>query len=126
MGTFLFFLFSFLRAHKKRKNANKQIGDFFPHRCFLSVFFIFLRLWHFVLLLGCVFVLLCFWCFWCMQNLFVKKNIYRGFKTALITSLILLLNLSYYKHGFFNNYNLFQSLQSFSIITIFFNHYNLF
>ena len=32
METFLFFLFSF-RAHKKRKNANKSISDFFPLRC---------------------------------------------------------------------------------------------
>ena len=49
-----------------------------------------------------------------------------------ITSFILLLNLSCHKHEFFNHYNLFQSLQSFSItrsfsiITIFLNYQNLF
>ena len=51
----------------------------------------------------------------------------KEFKTALITSFILLLNLSYYKHEFFliaiffNYHNLFQLPESFSIITIFFN-----
>ena len=48
-----------------------------------------------------------------------KKN--KEFKTdefkTLITSFILLLNLSYYKHVFFNHYDLFQSLQSFAIIS---------
>ena len=34
---------------------------------------------------------LCFWCFQCVQNLFVKKN--KKFKTALITSFILLVYL---------------------------------
>ena len=37
VGTFLFFyflLFSFLRRHKKHKNAHKRISDFFPLRFF--------------------------------------------------------------------------------------------
>ena len=55
---FLFFLFSFFCAHKQQKNANKRISDFFPLRWFLSAFFIFVRLQRFVLLFGCVFVLL--------------------------------------------------------------------
>ena len=96
VGTFLFFLFSFfyflfyfLRAHKKHKNANKRISDFIPLRCFLSAFFIFVRLFAF--LCFCLVAFLCslcslcflrflcfccfwfFWCFWCVQNLFVKK-----------------------------------------------------
>ena len=53
------------------------------------------------------------------------KNTNKGI-SALITSFILLLNLSYYKHEFFIHYNLFQLSQSFSIITIFFNYYNFF
>ena len=52
-----FFYFFFLRTHKKHKNANKRISDFFPLRCFLSAFLIFF-------LLICVFVLFAtFWCF---------------------------------------------------------------
>ena len=94
-GTFLFF---FLRAHKKHKNANRRISYNFQLRCFLSTFFIFVPLFAF----------LCFWlvaflCFWCclvlfgafgafspVRNFFVKKK----FKTTLITSIILLLNPS--------------------------------
>ena len=56
-----YFLFSFLWAHKKHKDTNKQISDFFLLRCFLSALFIFvcylrfcafawLRLYSFVLL----------------------------------------------------------------------------
>ena len=59
-------------------------------------------------LLICVFVLLpeclctfqcflCFQCFWCVQNLFVKK---KEFKTALITSFILLLVFPDSLHNF--------------------------
>ena len=47
---------------------------------------------RFVLLLECLCAISSFWCFscfWCVRNLFVKKN--EGFKTALITSFILLL-----------------------------------
>ena len=67
-----FFLFSFLRVHKKHQNANKRISNFSPLRCFLSAFlFAYLR---FVFLLGCVLVLLVlFSAFWCVRNLFVKK-----------------------------------------------------
>ena len=46
-----------------------------------------------------------------------KKN--KRFKTVLIILFILLLNLSNYKHKFFNH-NLFQLLQSFPIIVMFF------
>ena len=82
---------------------------------------------HFVLLLGCVFVLLMllvllvlFGAVWCFLVLFVcaksfcKKS--KKFKTALITSFSLLLNSSYCKNEFFNHYNLF--------ITIYFNYHN--
>ena len=62
------------------------------------VFVLFVFLVLFVLLLGCAFTLfcafgafLCFLCFLCVQNLFVKKK-NKKFKTALITSFILLLN----------------------------------
>ena len=51
----------------------------------------------------------------CVKS-FRKKN--KEFKTALITSFILLLN--------FNYHNPFQSLKSFSIITIFFNYHGRF
>ena len=97
--SFFYFLFSFLRVHKKHKNANKRISYFFPLRCFLSAFLIFVPLFAFCAfarLYFCVFwCFLCFlcswrfWCFWCVQNLFVKKK--KEFKTALITSFILLL-----------------------------------
>ena len=106
--SFFYFLFYFFRVHKKHKNAKKRISYFFPLRCFLSAFFIFVRLfpfcafawlrfcvfWCFLMLLVLyvhfvLFVLLAaFWCFLCVQNLFVKKK----FKTALITSFILLSN----------------------------------
>ena len=83
---------------------------------------------HFVLLLGCVFVLLVLLVLLVLsaraKSFLLKKK--REFKTVLRTSIISLLNSYYYKHEFFNHYNLFQLLQSFSIITIFFNYYNLF
>ena len=41
----------------------------------------------------------CFWCFWCVQNLFVKTK--KGFKTALITSFILLFTRSMKTYVFF-------------------------
>ena len=93
----------------------------------------------------CLVASLCFLCFLVLLvqvKSFCKKS--KEFKTALMTSFTLLLNLSYYKHEFlnhnpfqlsqsfsiitifFNHHNLFQLSQSFSIITIFFNHYNLF
>ena len=82
-----------------------------------------------MLLLGFLCAFWCFWCFWCVRNLFVKK---KEFKTALIPSFILLLKFILLQARifksqsfsiitiFFNHYNLFQSLQSFSIITTFF------
>ena len=64
----------------------------------------------FVLLFGCVFVLV-------RMKSFCKKI--KRFKTALMTSFTLLLNLSCYKYKFLY-------LQVFSIITILLNHQNLF
>ena len=115
--------------HKKHKNANKRISYFFPLRCFLSVFSIFVRLFafcafiwlHFCAFL-CFFVLFCafygFWCFLCVQNLFVKKK---------IKSLKLPSNLIYIT----TEIHLITSMSVaiitifFSIITIFFNYNNL-
>ena len=85
-----YFLFSFLRVHKKHKNANKRISYFFPLRCFLSAFFIFVRLFAFctfawlrfcafwcflcfLVLFGVFGAFGAFWRFWCVRNLFVKK-----------------------------------------------------
>ena len=90
------FLFSFLRVHKKHKNANKLISFFFPLRCFLSAFFIFVRLFAFCAFVRlrfgvfwCFFGAFCalcaFWCFLRVQNLFVKK---KKFKTTFILLLI--------------------------------------
>ena len=108
---------------------------------FLKLIFYFcLLICVFVLLLGCVFVLLVLFVLLEFLVLFVpfaraksfRKKQNKEFITALITSFILLLNLSYYKHEFFDHDNLFQSLQffslfqSFSIITICFNHYTIF
>ena len=69
-----------------------------------------------MLLLGFLCAFWCFWCFWCVRNLFVKK---KEFKTALIPSFILLLKFILLQARIFKS-------QPFSIITIFFNHYNLF
>ena len=63
---FFYFLFSFLRVHKNHKNANKRISYFFPLKCFLSAFFIFVRLFAF-----CAFAWLRFCDFWCFSVLFV-------------------------------------------------------
>ena len=111
----IFYIFFFVRT-KKHKNANKRISYFFLLRCFLSAFF-FVCL--FVFLCFCLVAFLCFLvllvlfvlfgAFWCVQNLFVKKKKkIKKFKTALITSFILLLNLSYCKHEFSNCNNFFQ------------------
>ena len=104
--SFLYFLLFFLRTHKKHKNANKWISYFFQLRCFLSTLFYFcLLICVFVFLLGCVFMhfgTFCAFCafgaFWCVQNLFVKKN--KEFKTALISSFILLLTPRTSNDGF--------------------------
>ena len=91
--------------HKKQKNANKRISYFFPLRCFLSAFLIFVCLFAFCAfawLRVCVFsCFLLFLCFLCVQNLFVKKN--EKFKTTLITSFILL--LTYYVSKMGNNFH---------------------
>ena len=97
--SFFYFLFFFF-ALKKHKNVNKRISDFFPLRCFLSAFFIFIRLFAF--LYFCLVAFLCFLCFLvllvlfgaflCVRNLFVKNN--KKFKTALITSFISLLPIT--------------------------------
>ena len=105
--------------------------------CFCFVVFL-----YFLVLFGTFWCLVFFLCFFVLVKSYHKKN--KKFKTDLITSFILLLNLSYHNLFqlsqsfsiitiFFNYHNLFQSLQSFfqslqsfSIITIFFNHYNLF
>ena len=82
-----YFLFSFLWAHKKHKDANKQISDFFLLRCFLSALFIFvcylrfcafawLRLYSFVLLAR-------------VKSFRKKKN--KKFETSLMTPFTLLL-----------------------------------
>ena len=70
-----FFLFSFLRSYKKRKNAIKRISYFFPLRRFLSTFFIFVCLFAFL----CFFVRLvffgafcAFWCFLVRAKSFCK------------------------------------------------------
>ena len=74
----------------------------------------------------CAFVfLMLFMLFVCAKSFFFFF-LNKGFKTVLITSFILLLNLCCYKHEFFNHYYLFQLSQYFSIITIFFNYHNLF
>ena len=104
-----FFLFSFLRAHKKHKNTNKRISDFFPLRSFLCAFFIFVRLQRFTLLLGLLFVLLCFWCFWyfwcvlCVQNLFIKKKFKIALRTLFILLLSLFINSLYRRNGIAKN-----------------------
>ena len=131
MGTFLFFLFYFLHAYKKHKDANKQISDFFPLRCFLNAFFNFYSLVAF-----CAFAWLrlcafgAFGTFGVCKIFSSKKK--KEFKTDLISSFTLLLKFILIKAWFFlitifiNHRNLFPSSQSFSIITIFFNYYNLF
>ena len=98
---------------------------------FLGKFFIFVRSFAFLCFCSTAFLcFLCFWCFWCflvLSVLFVRAKSFCKKNKKFKTSLILLLNSSYYKHEFFNHFNLFQSLlQSFLIITVFFNYNNLF
>ena len=122
---FSFFLFSFLRVPKKHKNANKRISYYFPLRCFLSAFLIFVWLFAFcafawlrfcafcaflcfLILLVLFYAFGAFWWFlvrFVLVKSFCKKNKTKAFKTALITSFILLLK--------------FISSQSSSIITTF-------
>ena len=72
---------------------------------------------YFLVLFGTFWCLVFFLCFFVLVKSYHKKKI-KKFKTDLITSFILLLNLSYH--------NLFQLSQTISIITIFFNYHNLF
>ena len=100
---------------------------------FLSAFLIFVRLFAF--LCFCLVAFLCFlvffdafctfgaFCaFWCFLVLLVRAKSFckkkkKKFKTSLITSFILLLNLSYCKYEF-------SIITIFSVITIFFNYNN--
>ena len=136
-----FFFLRKFHTHKKTQNANKQTkikkGSVFMRLktskgkkvtysriCFFVLFMLF------VLLLGCIFVP--FVLFVRVKSFCKKKR----FETALMTSFTLLLYSCYYEHNFFliltffNYHNLFQLLQSFSIIaiffiTVFFNYHNL-
>ena len=87
----------------------------------------------------CVVAFLCFWCFWCFQCFWCEQRLFlksKEFKTALITSFTLLLKIYLITSRNLFSHNLFQLSQSFSIIkvfliiifliTIFFNHHNLF
>ena len=126
--SFFYFLlfFVFFCGHKKHKNANQRISYFFPLRCFLSAFLIFVPL--FPLFCFCLIAFLCFLCFcvFCVFGAFVALVLFgaykifsqkkkKKFETAVITSFILLLKLSYCKHEFFNHYNLFQLSQFFKL-----------
>ena len=77
---FFYFLISFLRVHKKHKNANKRINYFFPLGCFLSAFSIFVRLFAFCAfawLRFCVFWwFFIFWCFFCFLVFFVLFDVF--------------------------------------------------
>ena len=91
-----FFLFSFLCEHKNHKNANKRISDFSPldvfeeHFLFLSIcVFVLLSVYFFVLLV--LLVLLLLLVLFVRDKSFCKKKKKKEFKTALITSFILLL-----------------------------------
>ena len=150
MGTFLFFLFSFLYAYKKRKNAHKrnQIkkAAFYAHKKHLSwKKATYLLIYVFVLLFGCVFVLYVLSVLFVLFVLFVSAKSFRkkknkGFKTALLTSFTIppkfillqawtfsiktLFNhhINYYNLLYYNlfNHNLFQLSQS-SLSESFFN-----
>ena len=97
-----------------------------------SHLFAYLRFCAFAWVSLCLLVFIVIFVLLVLLVLFVRAKSFRKnnnnnkkFKTALITSSILLLNLYYYKLEFFN-YNPFQLSQSFSIIMIFFNYYDLF
>ena len=76
VGTFLFFLFSFLCAHKKHENAKQTI--FILLEGFMRALLLGFGLWR---------VFVCF----CAREVFLQK---KKFKTALITSFTLLLENS--------------------------------
>ena len=89
--SFLKFLFSFLCAHKKHKNANKRISDCFPLTYFLSTFLTIVCLFAF--LCFCLVAFLRFGAFGAFVacKIFSLKNNNKKFKTALITLFVLLL-----------------------------------
>ena len=142
------FIYFFFRVHKKHKNVNKRISNFFLTQMFFKRIFYFCSL--ICVQYFCLVAFLCFLYFLCFFVLFgackifsQKKKNNKKFKTILMTSFILLLNSSYYKREFFshcnllisiffNYHNLFQLSQFFSliaifsIITIFFNYSNFF
>ena len=98
-----YFLFSFFPAHEKHKNAKKRISFYFPLSYFLFLFadlhFVFFARVHFCAFCSfCVFGAFCaFWCFLVLFGackIFLLKKNNKKFKTALITSFILLPNFS--------------------------------
>ena len=121
-----YFLLSFLREHKKHKNAHNRISDFSPLRCFSSAFFIFVGWFAFFCFLcfWCFWCFFCFLCFWCVRNIFVKKK--KKFKTALMTSFTVLLKFILLQAWIFWITIFFNYHDLFSIITTFFNYHVLF
>ena len=129
VGAFLLFIFSFFYSlfFARTKSTKTQMSEwvtFFPLDVFKHIFYFCSLISVFVLLFGCVFVLLVLLV---RSKSFCKKIKNKKFKTALITSFILLLNFQSSQSFLiitilFNHHSLFQSLQFFSIITIFFNH----
>ena len=99
--SFFYFLFSFLRMHKKHKNANKRIytiftiytseltSYFFPLRCFLSTFLIFVCLFAFCAfawLRFCVFLVF-FGAFQCFLVLLVRTESFHKKEIKSLTQL---------------------------------------
>ena len=92
---FSFFFSSRAQKTQKLKQANKL--QFSAQMFFKYIFYFCSLICVFVLLIGCLFVLLvlscAFWCFWCF---FARAKFFRKkkFKATLIASIILLLNPS--------------------------------
>ena len=133
--TLNFFIQKF-HNHEKAQNAYKRIKIKNAPKKYLRGKWSFIRLFAFCafarmsLCLLVLLVLLTLLVLFVRAKCFRKKKI-KKFKTALITSFILLLNFQLSQSFsiikiFFNYYNLFQLSQSFSIIMIFFNYHNLF
>ena len=133
--TLNFFIQKF-HNHEKAQNAYKRIKIKNAPKKYLRGKWSFIRLFAFCafarmsLCLLVLLVLLTLLVLFVRAKSFRKKKI-KKFKTALITSFILLLNFQLSQSFsiikiFFNYYNLFQLSQSFSIIMIFFNYHNLF
>ena len=123
--------------HKKHKNTNKRISYSFPFRCFLSAFFIFVFLFAFLLCAFVCFLVLFvllvvfgafggFWCFlcflvlFCACEIFLEKTKKKEFKTALITSFILLLVLD------IDDKQEFSKPRKFAFIPFFFKTLNIY